>query len=120
MPGSDSVRLSIRHTENVEDKVVGNSLRRRDQLKRDVVWTVLGKVIHSNASFGLIGRLEVHVDHVMMHAGNGKRAEKATGRSLDLLSIIKKSIVTVQPVLNCLAYACIIAMARDNGDPKYQ
>jgi len=36
------------------------SLRRRDQLKLDVVWGVLGNVIQSKARFGLTGRLEVH------------------------------------------------------------
>jgi len=43
MPGRDLVGLRIRSTENVEDKVVGISLRRRDQLKPDVIWAVHGK-----------------------------------------------------------------------------
>ena len=30
------------------------------------------------------------------------------------------SIVTVKAVINCLAYALVIAMARVNGDPKYK
>jgi hypothetical protein len=49
----DLVGLRIRNTENVQDKVVGISFRRRDQLKPDVVWGVLGKVVQSNARFGL-------------------------------------------------------------------
>jgi hypothetical protein len=53
----DFVGLSFRNTENVQDKVIGISLRRRDQLKADVVWSVLGKVIQSNASFALTDRL---------------------------------------------------------------
>jgi len=75
--------------------VFGVSLRRRDQLKPDVVWAVIGKVVQSNARFGLSDRLEVHLDDVRMPAGNSKRAGKTKGRSLDLLSAIKKSIVTV-------------------------
>jgi hypothetical protein len=51
--------------------VVGISLRRRDQLKADVVWSVLGKVIQNNARFALTDCLEVHLDHVRMPAGNG-------------------------------------------------
>jgi len=47
----DLVGLRIRSTENVKDKVSGISLRRRDQLKPDVVWDVLGKVTQSNARF---------------------------------------------------------------------
>ena len=88
----DLVGLRIRNTENLQDKVVGISFRRRDQLQPDVVWGVLGKVIQSNARFGLVDRLEVHLDHVRMPAGNG--GVKTKGRSLDVMSAIKKSIVT--------------------------
>jgi hypothetical protein len=88
------VCLSIRNTENLQDKVVGISLRRRDQLKPDVVWSVVGKIIQSNARFVLNDRLEVHLDHVRMPAGNGR--EKTKGRSIDVLSAIKRSIVTVK------------------------
>jgi hypothetical protein len=77
------VGLRIRNTENVQDKVVGISLRPRDQLKYDV-WSILGKVIQSNARFALTDRPEVHLDHVRMPAGNGR--EKTKGRSLDLTS----------------------------------
>jgi hypothetical protein len=52
-----------------------------------------------------------------MPAGNGR--EKTKGRSLDGMSAIKKSIVTVKAAINCLAHALIIAIARVNGDPKY-
>jgi hypothetical protein len=77
------VGLTVRNTENVKDKVDGISLRRHDQLKPEVVWDVLGKVIRSNASFGLTDRLEVRMDHVRMPVGNGKEAEKMKGRSVD-------------------------------------
>ena len=118
--GRDLVVLRIRNTENVEHKVVGISLGRHDQLQPDVVWAVLAKVIQSNARFALSDRFEVHLDHVSMPAGNGKRAEKTKGRSLHLLSVIKKSIVTVKPAVNCLTNALIIPMARVNGDPMYK
>jgi len=88
VPDRDLVGLRIRNTENVQDKVVGISLRRRDQLKADVVWSVLGKVIESNARFALTDRLEVHLDHVRMPAGNGR--VKTKGRSLDVLSELKR------------------------------
>jgi hypothetical protein len=54
-----------------------------------------------------------------MPTGNGKRAEKTKGRSLDVLSAAKMSTVAVKAALLCLAHALIIAMARVNGDPKY-
>ena len=52
-----------------------------------------------------------------MPAGNGR--VKTKGRSLDVMSGIKKCIVAVKAAINCLAYALIIDMARLNGDPKY-
>jgi hypothetical protein len=55
-----------------------------------------------------------------MPVGNGKTAEKKKGRSLDILSTIKKSIVVIQAAFLCLAHALIIAMAKVNGDPKYK
>jgi len=118
MPGRDLVGLRFRNIENVEDKMVGNSLRRRDQLKPDVDWAVLAKVIQSNARFDLSDRLEVYLDHVSVPAVNG--GVRTKGRSLYVMSAFKKSVVTVKAALNCLAYALIIAMTRVNGDPKYK
>ena len=51
VPDRDLVGLRIRNTENVQHKVVGISLRRRDQFKSVVVWSELGKIIQSNAKF---------------------------------------------------------------------
>ena len=118
VPGRELVGLRIRNTENVEDNVVGITLRHRDQLTPEVICAVLGKVIQSNARFGLSDRLEINLDLVRMPAGN--EAEKTNGRSLTVMSSIKKSIVTVNAALNYLAYALIIAMARVNRDPKLQ
>jgi len=50
-------------------------------------------VVQSNVRFGLSDSLEVHFDHVRMPAGNGKKAEKTTGRSLDLMSAIKRVLL---------------------------
>jgi len=111
------VGLRIRNTENFQDKVMGISFRSRDQLKPDVVWSVLGKVVQSNALFGLNDRLEVHLEHVRMPAGNGR--EKPKERSLDVMSTIEKSIVFVKAAFLCLANALNIAMSRVNGDTKY-
>jgi hypothetical protein len=88
VPGRDLIGLKIRNTENVHDNGIGISLRRQNQLKADVVLSVLGKVIQSNARFGLTDRLEVHLDHVRMPVGNG--GVKTNGRSLVVLSAIKE------------------------------
>jgi len=116
--GRDLVGLRIRDTENVQDKVDGISLRRRDQFKPDVVWSVLGKVIQSNAKFALTDLLEVHLDHVRMPFGNGR--EKTKVRSTSVLSAIKRPIVVVMAAFMCLAHALIIAMTQVSGDPKYK
>ena len=55
------------------------------------MWGVLGKVVQSNARFGLNDRLEVRLDHVRMPVGNGR--DKTKARSLDILFAIKKCIV---------------------------
>ena len=73
-------------------------------------------VVQSNARFGLSDRLEVHLDHVRMPACNGR--EKTKGRSLNVMSAIKK-IILVKAKFLCLAHA-LIAMARVNGDPMYK
>jgi len=92
-PDRDLVGLRIDNTENVQDKVFGIRLRRRDPFKTHVVLDVLGKVIQRNAMFGHTDRREVHLDHVRMPTGNGKKAEKTKGRPLSVLSAFKKSIV---------------------------
>ena len=111
--------VRIRNTENVHDKLIGISFRRRDQMKTDLIWGVLSKVIQRNAMFGLTDRLEVKLDHVIIPVGKGKSPEKTTGRSLDVLSSIKRSIVAVNAAFLCLAHVLIIAVAQINGDPKY-
>ena len=89
----------IRNTENVKNKGEDISLRCPEQLKPNVVWGVLRKIIQNNAWFGLSDRLEVHLGHVMLPAGNGR--VKTKGCSLDVISAIKKSTVVVKAALNC-------------------
>ena len=44
----------------------------RVQVTNNVIWDVLGKVIQSNAMFGLSDRIEVSLDHVSLTTGNGR------------------------------------------------
>ena len=44
MRDKNLVGLRIRDNEHIQDMVVGINFRRRDQLKTDAVWGVLGKV----------------------------------------------------------------------------
>ena len=55
-----------------------------------------------------------------MPAGNGKWTEKTKGRSINILSAVKKSIVVVKTAFLCLAHGLIVAMTRVKVDPKYK
>ena len=57
----------------------------------------------------------MHLDHVIMPTDNGQ--EKTKGRSLNVLSAIKK--VLLGSSLFVFGSPLIIAMARVNGDPNY-
>jgi hypothetical protein len=48
-----------------------------------------------------------------------RKAEKTKGRSLNVLSAIKKSIVVVKVAFPCLTHALAIVMALVNKDLKY-
>jgi hypothetical protein len=53
---SDMVGITIRNSVNEQDKPVGFSFRRKDQVSRDVIWMVLGMVTQSNVRFGATDR----------------------------------------------------------------
>jgi len=94
--------------------VVGIILSCQFRLKPGVVLGVIWKVIQRNARFVLSDSLEVHLHHVMMPDGKGKMAEKTKGRSLDVISAMKRNTVVVEG-----AWALFIDMARVNSDPMY-
>lgn len=110
------VELRIRNTENVRDKLVEISFWLPEQLKPGVFWGVLGKSVQCNTWFGLSDRFELHSDYVRIRAGNGR--DKTKGRSLDVMSTIKKSIV-VNAAFLFSAPALIFAMAKVNFDAQY-
>ena len=47
----DMVGLTIRNEVNIQDKAIGISFRRNDQLSEEVIWSVFNKVAQSNARF---------------------------------------------------------------------
>ena len=99
------VGLRIPNTENIQYTVVGISFRRLDQIKPDVDWGLLGKVVQGNARIGLSYLLEVHLYHVRMPTFNVRPAEKTKGRPLNVLSAIKGIIVVLNAAVLCLAHA---------------
>jgi hypothetical protein len=79
---SDMVGLSITNEENVQDKAIGLSFRRKDQLTTDVIWNVFQKVTQSNSRFNALDKLIVNVHAVKMPVGFGKGGIKS---KVDLL-----------------------------------
>ena len=56
---SDMVGITIRNEVNLQDKAIGISFRRRDQLSAEVISSVFSKVAQSNARFNALDRLIV-------------------------------------------------------------
>jgi len=117
---SDMVGVSIRNEVNVQDKPIGISFRRKDQLSEEVIWSIFEKVVQSNARFDALDRLVVVIHSVRMPVGFGRTALRTQGRPLANMAHLKRSIIEVKADNNCLAHALIIAIARMNKDPNYQ
>ena len=103
---------------NQNDKPIGISFRRKDQLSADVVWSVFEKVSQSNSRFNALDTV-VTVHSVKMPVGYGRRAIKSRGRPLSVMANLKRSIVEVQAEENCLAHADVIAISRLEKGPNY-
>ena len=110
---------TIRNEDNVQDKPIGFSFRRKDQISEEVIWSVFEKVVQSNARFNALDSLVVVVHRVVMPVGFGRSAVKTKGRQLDVMTHLKKSIIQVKADENCLAHALIIAIARFEKDQNY-
>jgi hypothetical protein len=102
----DMIGLSITNQENVQDKAIGLSFRRKDQLTADVIWSVLQKATQSNSRINALDKLVLNVHAVKMPAGFVRRdAIKCMGRPLEIMAHLKRSIVQVKAESNCLAHA---------------
>jgi hypothetical protein len=95
---SDMVGLSITNEENVKDKAIVLSFRRKDQLTADVIWNVFQKVTQSNSRFNALDKLFVNVHAVKMPVGFGRERGgiKSKGRTLEVMARLKTSIVQVK------------------------
>jgi hypothetical protein len=118
---SDMVGITISNEGNVQDKAIGISFRWKDQINSDVIWSVFEKVAQSNARFKVLDRLVVTVHSVKMPVGNGRgRGIKPSGRPLENMVRLKRSIIEVKAAENCLAQALIISIARLTSGPEYK
>jgi len=114
------VGITIHNKVNQNDKPIGISFRRKDQLSGEVIWSVFEKVSQSNARFNALDTLVVIVHSVRMPEGYGKPAIKSMGRPPSVMAHLKSSIVEVKVEENCLAHALIIAIARVENDANYK
>jgi len=108
----DMVGITIQNRVNQNDKPIGISFRRKDQLSGEVIWSVFEKVSQSNDRFNALDTLVVTVHSVTIPVGYGKHTIKSMGRPLSVMPHLKKSIVEVKAEENCLGHASIIAIAR--------
>ena len=114
---SDMLGISFHLADNQQDRPIGLSFRRRDQISRDVLWSVFEKMTQSNARYQFMDTLTFHVHSIKMPVGFGK-VETSIGRPLSVMAHLKRSIVEMNAE-NCLAHAMVIAVARVTNDPNY-
>jgi hypothetical protein len=113
------VGITIHNEDNLLDKAIDISFRRRDQLTDEVIWSDFSKVARSNARYNALDRMIVVIHSVKMPVGFGKNAIKSKGRPLSETAHLKRSIIKVKAETKCLAHALIIAIARLTKDPNY-
>jgi len=87
---SDMVGITIQNREN-QNKPIGISFRRKDQLAADVILSLLQKVSQSNARFNALDKLIMTVHSVRMPVGIGRGIKR--GRPLPVMAHLKKSVV---------------------------
>jgi len=71
---SDMVGITIQNQVNQNDKPIGISFRKKDQLSGEVIWSVFEKVSQSNSRFNALDTHVVTVHSVKMPFGYGKHA----------------------------------------------
>ena len=116
---SDMVGMTIQNRLNQNDKPIGTSFRRKDQLSGDVVGNVFEKISQSNSRFNAMDPVVITLHSVIIPVGSG-RGIKTMDRQLSVMAHINKSIVEVKTESNCLAWALIIAIARVKNDSNYK
>ena len=99
----------------MQDKPIGISFRRKDQLSADVIWSLFEKVAQSNARFNAMDRLIIVVHSVKMPVGFGRTALRTEGRQLANLAHLKRSSIEVRAEHNCLAHVLYRAIARTDA-----
>jgi len=83
------IGITISNEVNVKDRAIGISFRRKDQINRDVIWSVFEKVAQSNARFNALDKLVMTVHSVKMPIGHGGDGIATKGRPLETMVHLK-------------------------------
>jgi hypothetical protein len=92
------VGVAIHNEVKQNDRPIGISFRRNDQLNGNKIWSVWKSTARFNAVDTLIGA--VHA--VRMYVGLGR--VKTKSRPLSVMAHLKRSIIKVSAEMNCLAH----------------
>ena len=117
---SDMVGVTISNEVNMQDKPIGLSFRRKDQISERVIWSMFEKVSQANIRFNAMESLVAVVHSVRMHVGFVRTALRTKGRQLANMAHLKRSNIEVKAENICFAHALIFAIARMNKDPNYE
>jgi len=112
------VGITIQKQLNQNDKAIGNSFRKKDQLSGEVIWSVFEKMSQSISRCNALDTLVVTVHSVKMPVEFG-HGIKNKCRPISVMAHMKRSIVEVMATDICLAHALIIAIARVEKDSNY-
>jgi hypothetical protein len=83
------VGVTISNEVNEQDKPIGISFTRKDQLSEEVIWSMFEIVAESNARFNAMDRLIVVVHTVKMPVGFGRTAQGSKERTVSNLAHLK-------------------------------
>ena len=112
--------MTIQNQVNQNEKPIGISFRRKDQLSAGVIWRVFEKVSQSNTRINALGTLVVTVHSVRIHVGFGKHTIKSRGRPLSVMAHPKKIIVELKVQQKTLAHSPLLAIAKVENDPHFK
>jgi hypothetical protein len=73
---SDMVGITISNEDNVQDRGIGISFRRKNEITGDVIWSVFENVAQSNARFNVLYKIVMTVHPVKKPTSHGRFAAK--------------------------------------------
>lgn len=116
----DRIGLTISNSSRPDQRSIGISLRRADQLDADVILQTIEKVMQSNEQFFMDGQLIVRYIHIKLPAGEGRKSTDLISNFHDFC-LKKQSILVIQNRDKlCLARALVTARAFVHKDETPQ